>query len=113
VELKAENTRDELRAITTMRQLDAVGSPTDLIKQAEKWGHEAVAITDHAVVQGFPEAHHASANANVKVIYGLEANLVDDGIPIAYNEKKLSYHLQHMSSLTLRQQDCLPFMIKL
>jgi len=88
-ETTTENKRVELHAHTTMSQLDAVASPTELIEQAEKWGHEAVAITDHAVVQGFPEAHHASANANVKVIYGLEANLVDDGIPIAYNEKEI------------------------
>src|SRR5690625_7377331 len=81
--------RIELHAHTTMSQLDAVVSPTELIEQAAKWGHKAVAITDHAGVQGFPEAHFAGQKNDVKVIYGLEANLVDDGVPIAYNVQDL------------------------
>lgn len=78
--------RVELHAHTTMSQMDAVVSPTNLIAQAAKWGHQAVAITDHAGVQGFPEAHHAGEKHGIKVLYGVEANLVDDGVPIAYNE---------------------------
>lgn len=81
--------RVELHAHTTMSQLDAVVSPSELIEQAAKWGHKAVAITDHAAVQGFPEAHNASKKHDIKVLYGLEANLVDDGVPIAYNEQDL------------------------
>src|SRR5699024_10909096 len=82
----AENEkRVELHAHTTMSQLDAVVSPTRLIEQASKWGHEAIAITDHAGVQGFPEAHAAGEKNGIKVIYGVEAKLVDDGVPIAYN----------------------------
>jgi DNA polymerase-3 subunit alpha (Gram-positive type) len=81
--------RVELHAHTTMSQMDAVVSPSALIAQAAKWGHEAVAITDHAGVQGFPEAHAAGEKHGVKVIYGLEANLVDDGVPIAYNSKDI------------------------
>src|SRR5690625_1173023 len=72
-----------------MSQLDAVVSPSNLIEQAAQWGHQAVAITDHAGVQGFPEAHSAGKKNDVKVIYGVEANLVDDGVPIAYNEQDL------------------------
>lgn len=78
--------RVELHAHTTMSQLDAVITPSRLIEQAAKWGHQAIAITDHAGVQGFPEAHAAGNKHQVKVIYGVEANLVDDGIPIAYND---------------------------
>ncbi len=81
-----DSKRIELHAHTTMSQLDAVVSPTRLIEQAAQWGHKAIAITDHAAVQGFPEAHNASEKNNIKVIYGVEANLVDDGVPIAYNE---------------------------
>src|SRR5690625_3265023 len=77
--------RVELHAHTTMSQLDAVVRPARLIEQAAKWGHEAVAITDHAAVQGFPEAYMAAKKNNIKVIYGVEANVVDDGIPIVYN----------------------------
>ncbi|HLS06913.1 MAG TPA: exonuclease domain-containing protein, partial [Bacillota bacterium] len=83
---EAEQKRIELHTHTTMSQLDGIVSVTDLIKQAKKWGHEAIAITDHAVVQAFPEAHRASEEHDLKVIYGVEANLVDDGVPIVYNE---------------------------
>ncbi|WP_217585574.1 PolC-type DNA polymerase III [Lentibacillus saliphilus] len=81
--------RVELHAHTTMSQLDAVVSPNRIIEQAAKWGHRAVAITDHAGVQGFPEAHSAGKKHNIKVIYGVEVNLVDDGVPIAYNPQQL------------------------
>lgn len=81
----AEEKRVELHAHTTMSQLDAVVSPERLIEQAAKWGHSAIAITDHAVVQAFPSAYAASKKHGVKVLYGVEANVVDDGIPIAYN----------------------------
>jgi len=81
--------RVELHAHTTMSQLDAVVAPGRLIEQAAKWGHEAIAITDHAAVQGFPEAHAAGKKNDIKVIYGVEANLVDDGVPIAYNVSDL------------------------
>ncbi|ENH96552.1 DNA polymerase III [Gracilibacillus halophilus YIM-C55.5] len=78
--------RVELHAHTLMSQMDAVVSASQLIKQASKWGHEAIAITDHAVAQAYPEAHAAGEKHGVKVIYGVEANVVDDGVPIAYNE---------------------------
>ncbi|HEU5140839.1 MAG TPA: PolC-type DNA polymerase III [Bacillales bacterium] len=78
--------RVELHLHTPMSQMDAVSSTTKLVEQAGKWGHEAIAITDHGVVQSFPEAHAAGEKHGVKILYGLEANLVDDGVPIAYNE---------------------------
>src|SRR5699024_5589699 len=64
--------RVELHAHTTMSQMDAVVSPTRLIEQAAKWGHKAVAITDHAGVQGYPEAHGAGQKHGIKVLYGVE-----------------------------------------
>src|SRR5699024_6847287 len=82
--------RVELHAHTTMSQLDAVMSPSRLIQQAHDWGHSSVAITDHAVVQGFPEAHQTAEKLGMKVLYGIEANLVDDGIPISYQPKDIS-----------------------
>ncbi|GEL75840.1 PolC-type DNA polymerase III [Tenuibacillus multivorans] len=84
---QTDEKRVELHAHTTMSQMDATVSASNLIERAAKWGHKAVAITDHAVVQAFPEAHGAGEKHGVKVLYGLEANLVDDGIPIAYNEQ--------------------------
>ncbi|CDQ19708.1 DNA polymerase III PolC-type [Halobacillus karajensis] len=79
--------RIELHAHTTMSAMDAPVSPARLIQKAADWGHEAIAITDHAVVQAYPDAHAAGEKNGVKVIYGVEANLVDDGVPIAYEEQ--------------------------
>ena len=76
--------RVELHMHTPMSQMDAVTPVDRLVAQAAKWGHPAVAITDHAVVQSFPDAYAAGKKHGIKVIYGLEANLVDDGVPIAY-----------------------------
>ncbi|MBM7572060.1 PolC-type DNA polymerase III [Aquibacillus albus] len=81
--------RVELHAHTTMSQMDAVVSASRLVEQAAKWGHNAIAITDHAVAQSYPEAYAAGSKHGIKVIYGLEANIVDDGVPIAYNEQDL------------------------
>ena len=68
-----------------MSQMDAVSSVSALVGQAKKWGHKAIAITDHAVAQSFPEAFSAGKQNDIKILYGVEANLVDDGVPIAYN----------------------------
>jgi DNA polymerase III subunit alpha, Gram-positive type len=79
--------RVELHLHTQMSQMDAVTSVSKLIEQAKKWGHKAIAVTDHSVVQSFPEAYSAAKKYGMKVIYGLEANIVDDGVPIAYNDQ--------------------------
>ena len=72
--------RVELHCHTKMSDMDAVSSAKDIIGQAKKWGMKALAITDHGVVQAFPEAHHASneKDPDFKVIYGCEGYLVDD-----------------------------------
>lgn len=77
--------RVELHLHTPMSQMDAV-TPVDLlVAQAKKWGHKAIAVTDHAGAQSFPDAFSAGHKYGVKILYGVEANLVDDGVPIAYN----------------------------
>ncbi|NQD68101.1 PolC-type DNA polymerase III, partial [Bacillus haikouensis] len=81
----SEEKRVELHMHSPMSQMDAVSSVASLVAQAKKWGHKAIAITDHAVAQSFPEAYNASKKNDIKVLYGLEANLVDDGVPIGYN----------------------------
>lgn len=78
--------RVELHLHTPMSQMDAVSPVSALVSQAAKWGHKAVAITDHAVVQSYPEAFGAGKKNDIKILYGVEINLVDDGVPIAYND---------------------------
>ncbi|MED4202584.1 PolC-type DNA polymerase III [Neobacillus mesonae] len=77
--------RVELHLHTPMSQMDAVTPVSTLVAQAKKWGHKAIAVTDHAGAQSFPEAFSAGKKNDIKILYGVEANLVDDGVPIAYN----------------------------
>ncbi|KRL04274.1 PolC-type DNA polymerase III [Liquorilactobacillus oeni] len=78
--------RVELHLHTNMSMMDATNSITDYVEKAASWGQKAIAVTDHATLQAFPEAHTAGQKNNVKIVYGVEANIVDDGTPIAYNE---------------------------
>ncbi len=78
--------RVELHLHSNMSQMDATNSITDFVKQAHTWGQPALAITDHDNVQAFPDAFRAAEKYQVKMLYGMEANVVDDGEPIAYND---------------------------
>ena len=71
--------RVELHCHTKMSDMDGVSDVKDIVKRAMKWGHKAIAITDHGDVQAFPDANHTvSPDDDFKVIYGVEAYLVDD-----------------------------------
>ena len=82
----ADEKRIELHTHTEMSQMDATNSITEIAKQASKWGQPAIAVTDHGNVQAFPEAYKAGKKFKLKMIYGMEANVVDDGVPLVYNE---------------------------
>ena len=88
----AEIKRVELHVHTTMSQTDAVISPETLIKTAANWGWSSVAITDHGVIQAFPEAADTAAKlakngTPIKIIYGMEGYLVND------LEQSSAYHI--------------------
>ena len=80
--------RVELHCHTKMSEFDGVSDITDIIKRAKAWGHKALAITDHGVVQAFCDADHMlKPDDDFKVIYGCEIYLVDDTKNIATNDK--------------------------
>ena len=83
--------RVELHCHTKMSDMDGVSDVKDIIKRAKAWGHKAIAITDHGAVQAFTDAYHSvSPEDDFKVIYGVEAYLVDDLKEIVTNSKNQS-----------------------
>lgn len=78
--------RVEFHAHTNMSTMDALPTVEELIDKAVEWGHPAIAITDHANVQSFPHGYHRARKLGIKAIFGMEANIVEDSVPITYNE---------------------------
>ena len=81
--------RVEFHAHTNMSTMDALPEVEELVAKAAKWGHKAVAITDHGNVQSFPHGYKAAKKAGIQLIYGMEANIVEDRVPIVYNEVEM------------------------
>ena len=76
---RSEIKRVELHCHTKMSDMDGVSDVKDIIKRAKSWGHTAIAVTDHGVVQAYPDASHSlDKGDSFKVIYGMEGYLVDD-----------------------------------
>ena len=85
----AETKRVELHLHTKMSAMDGVTHISDYVKTAAKWGHKALALTDHGVMQAIPEAFAAGSKHGVKMIYGLEANFVEDQPLIGWNDAEI------------------------
>ena len=80
----AKEKRVELHLHTGMSSMDGINGFKEYAKKAKQWGHKAMAITDHGVVQGYPEAMDC-ADENFKIIYGMEGYLINDTVNIVNN----------------------------
>ncbi len=90
----APEKRVELHLHTRMSAMDGMTDVKDLVKRAIKWGHKAVAITDHGVVQAYPDAVKAAKGSDIKLLFGMEGYLVNDVDGDEKDYKKLpSYHI--------------------
>ncbi len=103
--------RVELHMHTQMSAMDAVSSAKDLINRAVSWGHKAIALTDHGVVQAFPDAMKASDNnEKIKVLYGVEGYLIDDSLKVTYDLKegntKSSFVVFDLETTGLNKNTC-------
>ncbi|KRE83151.1 DNA polymerase III [Paenibacillus sp. Soil766] len=85
----AAEKRVEFHLHTTMSTMDALTPIDQYVKMAAKWGHKAIAVTDHSNIQCFPDAGKAAKKHGIKVIYGVEANVVNDSVPIVMNGRDL------------------------
>lgn len=84
----AEEKRVEFHLHSTMSTMDGITPIGDYVKQAAKWGHKAIAITDHSNVQCYPDAAKAAKKHDIKVLFGLEANVVNDSVPMVMNPRE-------------------------
>ncbi len=106
-----EEKRVELHMHTKMSAMDAVTSVGDLIKRAAKWGHKAIAVTDHGVAQAFPDAHKAASaikksGVEFKVIYGMEGYLVDDTATSSAVNLSGNFVVFDIETTGLKPQEC-------
>ncbi len=95
-----EKKRIELHAHTKMSAMDGLNDVAELVRTAAKWGQKAIAITDHGVVQAFPEAEKTVKyeNLDIKIIYGLEGYLYDDS---GDTEKKIDYKSKNTNHIII------------
>ncbi len=83
----AKEKRIEFHLHTKMSSLDAVGEVKDYVEQAIKWGHKAIAFTDHGGVYAYPEIHKHTKGKDIKPIYGIELNYVNEfDFKMAYDD---------------------------
>ena len=88
---KSDKKRVELHLHTKMSPMDALISPEEAIKTAKEWGHSAIAITDHGGVHAFPDAMRAAEKVGMKVIYGMEAYMVNDSENLVHGNEVVAF----------------------
>lgn len=102
----AEEKRVELHLHTSLSEMDGISAPKDIINRAIKWGHKAIAVTDHGVVQALPEAYGA-AKGKIKLILGMEGYLVDDEKYPDFMNLKLKQFKRHHIILLVKEDTSL------
>lgn len=85
----ADEKRVEFHLHTTMSSMDGITPIDQYVKTAAAWGHSAIAVTDHGGVQCYPEAYKAAKKHGIKIMYGLEANVVNDAVAIVLNPQPI------------------------
>lgn len=102
----AEEKRVELHLHTSLSEMDGISSPKAIINRAIKWGHKAIAVTDHGVVQALPEAYN-TAKGKIKLILGMEGYLVDDEKYPDFMNLKLKQFKRHHIILLVKEDTSL------
>lgn len=102
----AEEKRVELHLHTSLSEMDGITAPKTLVSRAIQWGHKAIAVTDHGVVQALPEAYNA-AKGKIKLILGMEGYLVDDEKYPNFMELKLKQFKRHHIILLVKEDTSL------
>ena len=103
----APEKRVELHLHTSLSEMDGITAPKLLVKRAAQWGHRAVAVTDHGVVQALPEAYAAAKANGIKLILGMEGYLVDDELYPNFMDMKLKEFRRHHIILLVKEDNSL------